>query len=175
MVLVPMRIGGLRFLLLDDSLDDIGAIIHWIGLLGRTDDYYVEARCDQPPRKFELNGPEAPPRSQLPDALKRFVFANPVEAHIIGLVDDSRGYHYDEDDPEFLVRIDKGSKDMFRLNMPLCSPRTTGQQWKGWVADTRANSSEVRIVIEEPERGEPFVFPAIGQVLTTSADECEAP
>lgn len=172
-MLVPMRIGAQRFLLLEQSLAHIGATIQWHGLLGEGDDYFVEAHCEQAPPTFPLDGPKAPPRSELPDALKRFTFAQPVDVHIIALAEDSRSYDYAARDGEFLVRIDKGSKDAFRINMPLCSPRHARQQWKGWVGDTLADSSEVRIVIHERKPGQPLVFPVVGQVLTTSAAQCE--
>lgn len=172
-ILVPMRIGAQRFLLLEKSLADIGATIQWHGLLGEGDDYFVEAHCEQAPPTFPLDGPPAPPRSELPDALKRVTFAQPVDVHIIALAEDSRSYDYAARDGEFLVRIDKGSKDAFRINMPLCSPRRTRQQWKGWVGDTLADSSEVRIVIHERKPGQPLVFPTVGQVLTTSAAQCD--
>ena len=172
--LVPMRLGAQRLLLLEQHLDDIGAMIQWRGLLGNDGDYFVEARCDQPLPTFELDGPKAPPRSELPDVLKHFVFAQPVEAKIIALLEDSRRYDYAGRDGEFLVRVDKGSNDMFRINMPLCSPRRTGQHWKGWVGDPLADSTEVRIVIRESMHGEPLVFPAVGQVLSISAAECDS-
>lgn len=171
--LVPMRLGAQRLLLLEQSLDDIGAMIQWRGLLGESREYFVEAHCDQAPPTFAIDGPKAPPRSELPDALKRFVFAQPVEVKIVALLEDSRSYDHAARDAEFLVRIDKGNHDMFRINMPLCSPRHTGQRWKGWVGDTLADSSEVRIVIREPGNGEAFAFPAVGHVLTTSAAECD--
>ena len=172
-LLVPMRIGAQRFLLQEQSLDEIGATIQWHGLLGESRNYFMEARCDKTPPTLALDGPKAPPWSDLPNALKRFAFAHPVEARIIALIEDSSVYDYVERDGEFRVRVDKGSNDMFRINMPLCSPRSAGQQWKGWVGDPLADSSEVRIVIHEREHGEQLVFPAVGQVLSTSAGECE--
>ena len=171
--LVPMRIGAQRFLLQEESLNDIGTAIQWHQSLGEGRDYFVKARCDQFPPAFAADGPEVPRRSELPDALKRFVFAKPVDAHIVDLADDSRSYDYTQRDGEFLVRVDKGSNEGFRLNMPLCSPRRTPQRWKGWVGDTRAETSDVRIVIHERKPGQALVFPAVGQVLTTSAGECD--
>ncbi|MEP6880636.1 MAG: hypothetical protein ABI866_01520 [Dokdonella sp.] len=173
-VLVPMRLGAQRLLLLEKHLDDIGAMIQWRGLLGDSEDYFVEARCDHPLPAFELDGPKAPPRSELPDSLKLFVFEKPEETRIIALLEDSRSYDYSARDAEFLVRVDKGGNDLFRINMPLCSPRHAGQHWKGWVGTPLADSTEVRIVIREAMQGQPLVFPQVGQVLTTSATQCDS-
>ncbi len=173
-LLVPMRLGAQRVLLLEKHLNDIGAMIQWRGLLGDSEDYFVEARCDHPLPAFELDGPKAPPRSELPDALKHFVFEQPVETKIIALLEDSRSYDYAARDAEFLVRVDKGDNDLFRINMPLCSPRHAGQHWKGWVGTPLADSTEVRIVIREAMQGRPLVFPQVGQVLTTSAAQCDS-
>lgn len=172
-LLVPMSLGDKHFLLLDTRLKDIGTSIQWRGVMGESDQYYLKVRCEDTPPTFKLAGPSVPARTELPDALKRFVFKKPVTARITALVDDLHGYDHAARDGEFLVRIDKGSNDVFRINMPLCSARGSGQHWKGWVSDhIGPDWSEVRVVIRERGHNRPFEFPAVGQLLNTSATEC---
>lgn len=174
--LVPMHLGREPLLLLRTELESIGANIQWNGHLGGGEGYYVQAACDRPAPVLagdDLEGPLAPPYAELPPALQRHVFARPVTARIAAVLGDTGAYDYAASDGEILVRIDKGEKDGFRINMPLCSPKGSGARWHGWVGEAGAESSKMRIVIDEPRKGRPFRFPKAGETLVTSKAMCD--
>jgi hypothetical protein len=173
-LLIPVTIGNHRHLLLNSSLDEIGASIQWNGRIGRSSEYLRKIDCSEPLPLFDDDGPIAPDRKVLPLELQKYVFEKPVIATIVGLVDSTKTYDRSNRDGEFLVTIDKGAADGFRINMPLCSPKNSGQSWHGWVSsEVEHRKSVFRVNINEPEQGMKLVFPSIGQKLTTRSADCQ--
>ena len=159
---------GVRLLMDEQDLDDIGAEIEWNGYLGRSDDFYRRLRCDETPLDSAgAEGPRAPPPSAFPPALRAWVFEKPVIATVTEVLPHTDS---DEDD-EIIVRIDKGKADRFRINMPLCSP-TAMKDIHGWVADVDEHSSTLRVQLPTPMPHEPARFAPVGTKLSTRVGDC---
>lgn len=152
---------GLTWLLRAGALEDIANGIGFNGRMGRQDDHFQRVRLTDVIPEYECDGVVAPPWNDLPRALQALVHVEPLRATIvsIGVVDDET----------VMVKVDLGTKDGLRMNMPLMSPKGSLRPLFGWVWDLDADSCGVGLELEQDDAGHIVNAPQVGDVLVTRA------
>jgi hypothetical protein len=160
--------GTSRLLMDVDRFQNIGACVQWNGCLGRTDYFYRRMRSDENPiDSAGTDGPKAPPWSALPAALRAWTFETPVYAIITELLSNRRP----TDDRDMIVRVDKGSVDRFRINMPLCS-NAEDRHVHGWILDVDEHNSTFRVDLARLRSLGGSKSVIVGTRLSTSGLSC---
>jgi hypothetical protein len=163
---------GDRDLLEVDELAKIGMHIHWQRQLGATDAFYRRVGCDSAPIN-SANGATPLVEAEwaaLPQDLQLSTLETPVRAKIVETLPDSRGYDYDLNDDEIMVRIDRGAEDGIRDRMSLCT--TAGAYFEGWAYKVEARSSTLLVNIPKPLATKAPNAPRIGTAMSTRQRDC---
>ncbi len=158
--LVPMRSGGVRYLLSD--LQDIATSIHWSDHLGETRNYFVEVNLSDAIPEYLERGMRVPPWNDLPEALRAITLREPLRATILRIVSQPGS---DEDESGFLVEIDRGSLDGVTMNMPMCSPAGESVSLRAWAWEIDTSTSRLGLSAPTDENDRIVRVPQVGDVL----------
>lgn len=163
--LYVMQSGGEPWLLQEASIEDMATAIGADATMGRSEHYFRPVRLEDPLPADEPDGIAAPPFEDLPAALQALVHRTPLRATIIEVSAEN-----DPEESTVMVKVDLGSDDGLRMNMPLMSPKGSPRDLYGWVWEMDAGSCGVGIQVEYDSAGAIVGGPQVGDVLVTRAD-----
>lgn len=163
--LFVMTSGGETWLLQAGALADIATAIGGRGRMGSSERYFRRARLADPIPGDPSDGRDAPPFDDLPAALRALVHRAPLRATIVAV-----GASDDPEDTTVMVKVDLGTKDGLRMNMPLMSPAGGPRALRGWVWEMDADSCGVGVRVARDDAGAIVGGPEIGDVLVTRAE-----
>jgi hypothetical protein len=163
--LTVMVTNGSRYLLQNQSLEDIAQSVHWANMFGRTDQYFIHTSLDSTIPDYLEDGIASPPWQDFPAALKAVTRREPLITTITKIV--SHPTKSDDDDGEYTVEISHGTDHGLLLNTPLCSPAADPKGLIGWVWGLDAQHCQLGLMAQTDDQGQLINIPQIGDTLIT--------
>ncbi len=157
---------GQTLLLRAESLEDLATAIAGHSVMGRSENFFVRVRLDDPWAPPDSDRP-APPLADLPAALRALIPDNPLMATIVQVDEPDRDTEDEDGDGTVMCTLDLGVADGLRKNMPLWSPADSGRGLVGWVWHMDPHACRMGVKYTRAPDGTIAHGPRVGDRLTT--------